>query len=239
MERSELLSCRDVSLGYEGQSVLTHLNLSIRAGDYLCVVGDNGSGKSTLLRGLLGLLPPQSGEIWRAPELRRGAIGYLPQQTRAQRDFPATVSEVVLSGCLNQRGTRFFYSAAQKSAALMNMGKLGILELKDESYRNLSGGQQQQHPLLLARALCAAGRLLILDEPITGLDPAAAQDLYKTLAYLNEKEDMAVVMVTHDLRAALRQARTVLHIGRSSLFYGSTEEYLSSPQGRRFREVEP
>ena len=165
MERSELLSCRDVSLGYEGQSVLTHLNLSIRAGDYLCVVGDNGSGKSTLLRGLLGLLPPQSGEIWRAPELR-------------------------------QR-------------------------------------------VLLARALCAAGRLLILDEPITGLDPAAAQDLYKTLAYLNEKEDMAVVMVTHDLRAALRQARTVLHIGRSSLFYGSTEEYLSSPQGRRFREVEP
>ena len=227
MERSELLSCRDVSLGYEGQSVLTHLNLSIRAGDYLCVVGDNGSGKSTLLRGLLGLLPPQSGEIWRAPELRRGA----------QRDFPATVSEVVLSGCLNQRGTRFFYSAAQKSAALMNMGKLGILELKDESYRNLSGGQQQR--VLLARALCAAGRLLILDEPITGLDPAAAQDLYKTLAYLNEKEDMAVVMVTHDLRAALRQARTVLHSGRSSLFYGSAEEYLSSPQGRRFREVEP
>ena len=237
MERSELLSCRDVSLGYEGQSVLTHLNLSIRAGDYLCVVGDNGSGKSTLLRGLLGLLPPQSGEIWRAPELRRGAIGYLPQQTRAQRDFPATVSEVVLSGCLNQRGTRFFYSAAQESAALMNMGKLGILELKDESYRNLSGGQQQR--VLLARALCAAGRLLILDEPITGLDPAAAQDLYKTLAYLNEKEDMAVVMVTHDRRAALRQARTVLHIGRSSLFYGSAEEYLSSPQGRRFREVEP
>ena len=237
MERPELLACRDVSLGYEGQTVLAHLNLSIRAGDYLCVVGDNGSGKSTLLRGLLGLLPPQSGEIWRAPELRRGAIGYLPQQTRAQRDFPATVSEVVLSGCLNQRGTRFFYSAAQKSAALMNMGKLGILELKDESYRNLSGGQQQR--VLLARALCAAGRLLILDEPITGLDPAAAQDMYKTLAYLNEKEDMAVVMVTHDLRAALRQARTVLHIGRSSLFYGSTEEYLSSPQGRRFREVEP
>ena len=214
MERPELLVCRDVSLGYEGQTVLAHLNLSVREGDYLCVVGDNGSGKSTLLRGLLGLLPPRSGEIWRAPELRRGAIGYLPQQTRAQRDFPATVYEVVLSGCLNQKGSRFFYSAAQKSAALMNMGKLGVLELKDESYRNLSGGQQQR--VLLARALCAAGRLLILDEPITGLDPAAAQDLYKTLSYLNEKEGMAVVMVTHDLRPALRQARTVLHIGRGS-----------------------
>lgn len=236
MENAELLACRDVSLGYEGQSVLSHLNLSVRAGDYLCIVGDNGSGKSTLLRGLLGLLPPLSGEIWRAPELQRGAVGYLPQQTRAQRDFPATAYEVVLSGCLNQKRTRFFYSAAQRSAALMNMGKLGILELKGESYRDLSGGQQQR--VLLARALCAASRLLILDEPITGLDPAAAQDLYKILAYLNQQEKMAVVMVTHDLKAALRSARTVLHIGRDSYFLGTASEYLASPQGRRFQEEE-
>lgn len=236
MEQNELIVCRDVSLGYEGQSVLTHLDLTIRAGDYLCIVGDNGSGKSTLLRGLLGLLPPQSGQILRSPELQRGAIGYLPQQTRAQRDFPATVYEVVLSGCLNQKKNRFFYSAAQKSQALMNMGKLGVLELKGQCYRDLSGGQQQR--VLLARALCAASSLLILDEPITGLDPAAAQDLYKTLAYLNEKEHMAVVMVTHDLKAALKSARTVLHIGRSSVFSGTVAEYLASPQGRRFREVE-
>ena len=235
MERPELLACRDVSLGYEGQTVLAHLNLSIRAGDYLCVVGDNGSGKSTLLRGLLGLLAPQSGEIWRAPELRRGAIGYLPQQTQAQRDFPATVYEVVLSDCLNQRGNRFFYSAAQKSAALMNMGKLGILELKGESYRSLSGGQQQR--VLLARALCAASRLLILDEPVTGLDPSAAQDLYKTLDYLNRRENMAVVMVTHDLRSALRNAGTILHIGQAGTFLGTPAEYLSSPFGRKFKEA--
>ena len=238
MEAPELLACRDVSLGYEGQSVLTHLDLTIREGDYLCIVGDNGSGKSTLLRGLLGLLPPQSGEIWRSPELRRGNLGYLPQQTQAQRDFPATVYEVVLSGCLNQKGMHFFYSPAQKSAALMNMGKLGVLELKDQCYRDLSGGQQQR--VLLARALCAASRLLILDEPITGLDPAAAQDLYKTLAYLNEKEGMAIVMVTHELRSALRSARTVLHIGRrGEVFSGTVADYLASPQGRRFREVEP
>ena len=236
MEAPELLACRDVSLGYEGQSVLTHLVLTIREGDYLCIVGDNGSGKSTLLRGLLGLLPPQSGEIWRSPELRRGNLGYLPQQTQAQRDFPATVYEVVLSGCLNQKGMHFFYSPAQKSAALMNMGKLGVLELKDQCYRDLSGGQQQR--VLLARALCAASKLLILDEPITGLDPAAAQDLYKLLSYLNRKEGMAIVMVTHDLKAALQSARTVLHIGRSSYFCGSVAEYLASPQGRRFREVE-
>ena len=237
MEAPELLACRDVSLGYEGQSVLTHLDLSIREGDYLCIVGDNGSGKSTLLRGLLGLLPPQSGEIWRSPDIRRGNLGYLPQQTRAQRDFPATVYEVVLSGCLNQKGMHFFYSPAQKSAALMNMGKLGVLELKDQCYRDLSGGQQQR--VLLARALCAASKLLILDEPITGLDPAAAQDLYKTLAYLNEKEGMAVVMVTHDLKAALRSARTVLHIGRQGTFLGTPAQYLASPMGRRFQEEQP
>ena len=236
MEASELIVCRDVSLGYEGQSVLSHLDLTVRAGDYLCIVGDNGSGKSTLLRGLLGLLPPQSGEILRAEELRRGAIGYLPQQTRAQRDFPATVFEVVLSGCLNEKGMRFFYSPAQKSKALMNMGKLGILELKDQCYRDLSGGQQQR--VLLARALCAASRLLILDEPITGLDPAAAQDLYKILAYLNAKEGMAIVMVTHDLRASLRNARSVLHIGHRGIFHGTVEEYLASSAGNRFREVD-
>ena len=237
MEPHELIVCRDVSLGYEGQTVLSHLNLTIRDGDYLCIVGDNGSGKSTLLRGLLGLLAPQSGEILRAPELEPGAVGYLPPQTRAQRDFPATVLEVALSGCLNQKGSRFFYTRAQKSQALMNLGKLGVLEWKDKSYRELSGGQQQR--VLLARALCAAGRLLILDEPITGLDPAAAQDLYKTLSYLNTKEGMAIVMVTHDLGPALRSARSVLHIGQRGTFLGPVADYLASPQGRRFREVGP
>lgn len=235
MEQTDLIVCEDLSLGYEGQSVLTHLDLRVRGGDYLCVVGDNGSGKSTLLRGLLGLLPPLAGSIRRAPELERGAVGYLPQQTRAQRDFPATVQEVVLSGCLSRKGIRFFYTAAQRSQALMNLGKLGVLELKDQSYRSLSGGQQQR--VLLARALCAASRLLILDEPVTGLDPAAAQDLYKTLNYLNRREGMAIVMVTHDLRPALRDAGTVLHIGHSGTFLGTPAEYLASPYGKRFREA--
>ena len=235
MERADLIVCRDLSLGYEGQSVLRHLNLHVRAGDYLCIVGDNGSGKSTLLRGLLGLRRPLAGSIERAAELERGAVGYLPQQTRAQRDFPATVEEVVLSGCLNQKGLRFFYSAAQRSRALMNLGKLGALELKDQSYRDLSGGQQQR--VLLARALCAADRLLILDEPVTGLDPAAAQDLYKTLNYLNRKEGMAVVMVTHDLRPALRDAGGVFHIGHGGTFLGTPAEYLASPYGKRFKEA--
>ena len=224
MEPNELIVCRDASLGYEGQSVLAHLDLTIRAGDYLCIVGDNGSGKSTLLRGLLGLLSPQSGEILRAPELRQGAVGYLPQQTRAQRDFPATVYEVVLSGCLNQKGLRFFYTAAQKSAALMNMGKLGILELKDQSYRDLSGGQQQR--VLLARALCATQKMLLLDEPVSGLDPKVTAEMYALIQKLNYEDGITVVMISHDLNAALQYASHILHIG-DTVFFGTKAAYLN------------
>ena len=232
MEQKTLLACRDVSLGYEGRAVWEHLNLEICSGEYLCIVGENGSGKSTLLKSLLGLIKPLRGSIELDPSLRSGAIGYLPQQTRAQKDFPATVSEVVLSGFLSARGRRFFYTPAEKSRALMNLGKLGILELKDRCYRELSGGQQQR--VLLARALCAANDLLILDEPVTGLDPASMQDLYKTLRYLNEREGMAIIMVTHDIENALREARHILCVDRAGCFYGTVGEFLSSPAGKRF-----
>ena len=227
-----LLDCRDVSLGYEGKPVWEHLTFQVRSGDYLCIVGENGSGKSTLLKSLLGLLKPLSGEIVHADTLRGGSIGYLPQQTRAQKDFPATVTEVVRSGFISGKGMRFFYTAQEKSTALMNMGKLGVLELKDRCYRELSGGQQQR--VLLARALCAAGALLILDEPVTGLDPAAAQDLYRTLAYLNKEEGIAIVMVTHDIQNALQYATTILHAGHGQWFCGTAAEYLASPWGKRF-----
>ena len=227
-----LLDCRDASLGYEGKPVWEHLTFQVRSGDYLCIVGENGSGKSTLLKSLLGLLKPLSGEIVHADTLRGGSIGYLPQQTRAQKDFPATVTEVVRSGFISGKGMRFFYTAQEKSRALMNMGKLGVLELKDRCYRELSGGQQQR--VLLARALCAAGELLILDEPVTGLDPAAAQDLYRTLEYLNKKEGIAIVMVTHDIQNALQYSTAILHAGHGQWFYGTTAEYLASPWGKRF-----
>ena len=225
-----VLACEDVTLGYERRALLEHLTLTVRAGDYLCIVGENGSGKSTLLRALLGLLPPLAGRI-DCPAQREGRLGYLPQQTPTQRDFPATVSEVVLSGFSNRR-TRFFYTSEERTAALMNLGKLGVLELKDRCYRELSGGQQQR--VLLARALCAANNLLILDEPVTGLDPASVQDLYKTLRYLNRHEGMAVIMVTHDMENALREAKHLLCVDRAGCFYGTAAEFLASPAGQRF-----
>ncbi len=225
-----LLACRGASLGYEGRAIVENLSFAVHEGDYLCIVGENGSGKSTLLKSLLGLLQPVAGEVECAAR-KNGGIGYLPQQTLAQRDFPATVSEVVLSG-FHTRGLRFFHTAGEKSRAMMNMGKLGVLELQKKCYRELSGGQQQR--VLLARALCAADKLLILDEPTSNLDAATAQDLYKTLRYLNEREKMAVVMVTHDMAAALREAKHILHVGRSGWFYGTVEQYLASREGKRF-----
>lgn len=232
MDKRVLLQVENVSLGYEGKPIATGLSFQVKTGDYLCIVGENGSGKSTLLKALLGLHKPLSGTIAWDKSLTRGAVGYLPQQTRAQKDFPATVYEVVLSGFLSGKGLRFFYTAGEKSAALMNMGKLGILELKDRCYRELSGGQQQR--VLLARALCAAGEVLILDEPVTGLDPAAALDLYRTLDYLNGTEGIAVIMVTHDITAALSHATTILHAGHSGWFFGTAADYLRSDYGKRF-----
>lgn len=231
MERDILLACRDASLGYEHRALLEHLTFTVRAGDYLCVVGENGSGKSTLMKSLLGLLPPLAGTI-DCPAQRAGAIGYLPQQTSAQRDFPATVSEVVLSGFANKRGLHFFYSAAEKSAALMNMGKLGVLELQNRCYRELSGGQQQR--VLLARALCATRKLLLLDEPVTGLDPVATGELYNLIKLVNLCNDITVIMVTHDIDAALRYATHVLHLGHQQLFFGTAAAYKQSDAARRF-----
>ena len=217
---------------YGNHLALNDIDLSLTEGVY-GFLGANGAGKSTLMKTILNLTPPLAGSIY-MEGLKPTQIGYLPQQTQVQRDFPASVLEIVLSGFQGQRGWRPFYTKEEKAAASANLKKLGLEGFERRCYRELSGGQQQR--VLLARALCAAKSLLILDEPITGLDPAAAQDLYKTLAYLNEKEGMAIVMVTHDLKAALKSARTVLHIGRSGLFSGTKADYLASPQGRRFRE---
>ena len=230
-DRKPLIVCRDVDFGYENYDVVVGVSMTVEEGDYLCIVGENGSGKSTLMKGLLGLLKPTGGSLTVDEELKKTGIGYLPQQTAAQRDFPATVQEVVLSGCLSRRGALPFYSRKEKTIARENMEKTGIYQMKDHCYRELSGGQQQR--VLIARALCATSRLLILDEPITGLDPSAIQDLYTMLKQLN-REGVAILMVSHDIRNVVSEAGKILHLKREVLFYGSVEEYKKSAGGKEF-----
>lgn len=233
MDRDILLACRDASLGYEHRALLEHLTFTVRAGDYLCVVGENGSGKSTLMKSLLGLLPPLAGTI-DCPAQRAGAIGYLPQQTSAQRDFPATVSEVVLSGFANKRGLHFFYSAAEKSAALMNMGKLGVLELQDRCYRELSGGQQQR--VAIARALAMDPEILFFDEPTSALDPELTGEILKVIRDLAE-EHMTMVIVTHEMSFAQDVADRVIFMADGVIVEeGTPEEVMVNTREERTRQ---
>ena len=227
------LECKDLRLGYEGHEVLGGLSFQVEAGSYLCIVGENGSGKSTLMRAMLGLVKPRAGKIEYSDGLSRNRIGYLPQQTAAQRDFPASVEEVVRSGCVNRMGRRFFLNKADRERAEANMALLDVTRLRRKSYRNLSGGQQQR--TLLARALCATDALLLLDEPVTGLDPDAAQEFYDVIRDLNHKQGVAVVMVSHDLGGALRDANKVLVMDRGVDFFGSIAEYREGYAGKAVR----
>ena len=232
-----LIKCEHVDLGYENQDAVINVNMEVCPGDYLCIVGENGSGKSTLIKGLLGLLKPSGGKLTVAEELKTTGIGYLPQQTAAQKDFPASVREVVLSGCLSRRGRRPFYSKTEKDIASANMEKLGITQLANQCYRELSGGQQQR--VLIARALCATRDLLILDEPITGLDPMAIQDFYSMIRKLNREDKVAIIMVSHDLRNAVEEANKILHLQKQVLFYGPAHDYMNSKAaGHFFHEKE-
>ncbi|MDR1066843.1 MAG: metal ABC transporter ATP-binding protein [Clostridiales bacterium] len=227
-----LITCRDVSFSYDGNAVVSGLNFEVRKGDYLCVVGENGSGKSTLIKGLLGLKAPSSGEITIGDGLRRNEIGYLPQQTVAQNDFPASVREVVLSGRLSGRGLSPFYSREDKMTAEKNMSLLGIRDLRDKCYRELSGGQQRR--ALLARALCAAGKIALLDEPMTGLDPASAKELYLEIEKINREESLAIIMVSHDMRSVAKYAGRILHLRNKQEFFGAAEEYADSDIGSEY-----
>ena len=232
------LSCQNLTLGYEGKVVMSDLSFKVHQGDYLCIVGENGSGKSTLMKAILKLKSPMAGQILLGDGVKESQMGYLPQQTSIQKDFPATVSEVVHSGCLNQMGIRPFYSKAERQRAKKNMERLGITSLKKECYRELSGGQQQK--VLLARALCATERLLLLDEPVAGLDPHATTEMYELIEELN-RSGITVIMISHDVHSAIRYGSHILHLGsQTALFYGKTEDYISSEVGQlytRIREV--
>ena len=218
-----LIAMRDVTIAFEGVVAVDHVSFEVNPGDYLVILGENGSGKSTLMRAMLGLVKPRSGSIAYGDGLLQNQIGYLPQQTAAQRDFPASVEEVVMSGCVNRMGRRFFANRADREKAERNMALLDITGLRKKSYRNLSGGQQQR--TLLARALCATDALLLLDEPVTGLDPAAAREFYDVIRELNRARGVAVVMVSHDLGGAMRDANKVLQMDRGMDFFGSARDF--------------
>ena len=226
-----LIQCENLTMSYENRNAVENVSFSIEPGDYLCIVGENGSGKSTLLKGLLGLMRPKNGKILFGDGLTQTSIGYLPQQTVVQRDFPASVQEVVISGCLHQKGFGPFYKPSQRTAANAAMEKLNITSLRKKSYRALSGGQQQR--VLLARALCATDKLLLLDEPVTGLDPVVSSDLYALLKQLNQ-EGVAIVMVSHDINCSIHNARKILHMNTGVLFFGSVEAYRKSALCEKF-----
>lgn len=229
----QLLDCQNVTMSYDAHIVVNNISFDLDRGDYLCIVGENGSGKSTLVKGILGLLKPMKGNIV-FNGIKQTQIGYLPQQTIVQKDFPANVFEVVLSGCLNRRGLLPFYSKEEKKRADNNINKLGISELKKKSYRNLSGGQQQR--VLLARALCSTEKLLLLDEPVTGLDPIMTSDLYNLINKLNREEGITVIMISHDINSAVKYGNKILHMDTKVAFYGLKEKYLSTDICRRMME---
>ena len=226
------LTCQNLCVGYDGKSVLQDLSFQVFAGDYLCIVGENGSGKSTLMKTILGLQPPISGRILTGDGLRKNEIGYLPQQTAAQKDFPASVWEVVLSGRQNHPHFPPFYTKADKEDALRNMELLDLLPLKKRCYRDLSGGPQQR--VLLARALCATKKLLLLDEPVTGLDPVMTNEMYQLIRRINREQNVTIIMVSHDIRNILPDATHILQLDQKQVFFGPTNEYLKTEAGKQF-----
>lgn len=216
------LTCENLTLGYDSRIIIQNLNFCVNEGDYLCIVGENGSGKTTLMKTILHLHKPLSGKITTGDGLLSDEIGYLPQQTEVQRDFPASVREIVLSGCQSRCGKRPFYVKSEKDLAAENMKKMGISNLSNRCYRELSGGQQQR--VLLARALCATQKMLLLDEPVSGLDPVVTEEMYTLIEQLH-KDGITVIMISHDIEAAIKYATHILNIGKE-IFFGTKDEYI-------------
>ncbi|MCR5719276.1 MAG: ABC transporter ATP-binding protein [Lachnospiraceae bacterium] len=228
------ITANELVLGYDGKEILEGLSFEVNPGDYLCIVGENGSGKSTLMKTLLGLNNPMGGKFEWGDGLKKTQIGYLPQQTIVQRDFPASVGEIVLSGCQGRMGLRPFYSKSDRALADKNMELMEIKEFEKNCYRELSGGQQQR--VLLARALCATEKVLLLDEPVSGLDPKVTAGMYDLIEKLN-KSGITIIMISHDIIAAVKYATHILHLG-GEIYFGTKEEYIASSVGKRFLSLE-
>ena len=227
-----MLEVKNLHANVNGKEILKGINLSVKAGEVHAIMGPNGSGKSTLVKGLLHLKNPSTGSITTGDGLHPSEIGYLPQQTAAQKDFPASVWEVVLSGRQNHPHFPPFYTKADKEDALRNMELLDLLPLKKRCYRDLSGGQQQR--VLLARALCATKKLLLLDEPVTGLDPVMTTEMYQLIRRINREQHVTIIMVSHDIRNILPDATHILQLDQKQVFFGPTDEYLKTEAGKQF-----
>ncbi len=228
-----LIKCENAAFGYDGTVAAENVTFSVEKGDYLYIIGENGTGKSTLVKGLVGLTKPVAGSVTYGDGLNSRKIGYMPQKTEIQSDFPASVYEVVISGCLGRGGFRPFYTKHDRERVCEAMTALHIHDIEHKSYRELSGGQQQR--VLLARALVAAGDVLLLDEPAAGLDPVVTADLYSVIADLNRRHGVTVIMVSHDLDAVAESASHILHMKKSPLFFGKKEDYLASNVWREYR----
>lgn len=224
-----MISCEKVYMSYDSTKAVEGVSFSVEKGDFLCIVGENGTGKSTLLKGILGLQKLNSGTIVFSG-IRAGEIGYLPQRTVVQKDFPASVWEVVLSG-RQTKGFRLFYTPEDRKLARENITLMGIDDIKNKPFNELSGGQQQR--VLLARALCATQKVLLLDEPTTGLDPFVTAELYKLTAKLNREYGVTIIMVTHDIKNSLEYATKILSMEHDGDFFGTTQEYLKTPAAKR------
>ncbi|MBO5610298.1 MAG: metal ABC transporter ATP-binding protein [Eubacterium sp.] len=229
------IEAKHLTTGYDGIPLTKHINFTVEKGDYLCIVGENGAGKSTLMKTLLRLIPAVKGEIVYSDEIGPKDMGYLSQQNKIQKDFPASVWEIVLSGNLSKTGLRPFYNKAEKKSAEENLKKMDAWELRKKTFRNLSGGQQQR--VLLARALCATTKLILLDEPVSGLDPKVTEELYSVVKKLNE-DGVTIIMISHDISTAVRYSSHILHLGHKQLFFGKTEDYLESDAYKFFSTVE-
>ncbi len=225
-----MLKVKNLSVSLGGVEILKDISFCVNKGDYVCIVGENGGGKSTLIKAILGQTAISGGAVSFAENA--GKIGYLSQQGVIQKEFPASCFEVVCSGCVNKLGARPFFSRAEKSLAKETMARLGVLNLGQRPFSVLSGGEAQR--VLLARAICAAENLLILDEPLAGLDPLATEELYKIIKSLNEEKGMTVLMVSHDIASSVKYASKILHIGKEVRFFGTSEEYASSELGIHF-----
>ena len=229
------ITCDQVAVGYDGHIISENIQMEVNKGDYLCIVGENGAGKSTLMKTILNLIKPIKGTITMGDGLTLSEIGYLPQQTAIQKEFPASVKEIVLSGTLSKCGLRPFYTKREKQLAEENMKRMEIWDLRKKCYRNLSGGQQQR--VLLARALCATSKLLLLDEPVTGLDPKVTKEFYQLVKRLNDS-GITIIMISHDVKIALTYASHIRHVGKKQLFYGKKEDYITSDAWKMFQWTE-